>query len=183
MVELVEAEGWVIDEVMPRLSSSVFHTVLNRDHLQVSSFLNVIRVFKVALKDTSFTKEAISQGKLLVAHQEVEASVCNFFADTGYAHDVVRGHLLLRFKVCVTESLRVDYISFDSVNHGKPHTISRQNKIIPESVVQVLVVEAFILSVLGAFHRVVEHGAVTALLWLILVQRPSQDADAIINAV
>ena len=48
---------------------------------------------------------------------------------------------------------------------------------------QVLVVEAFILSVLGAFHRVVEHGAVTALLWLILVQRPSQDADAIINAV
>ena len=105
MVELVEAEGWVIDEVMPRLSSSVFHTVLNRDHLQVSSFLNVIRVFKVALKDTSFTKEAISQGKLLVAHQEVETSVGNFFADAGYAHDVVRGHLLLRFKVCVTESL------------------------------------------------------------------------------
>ena len=48
---------------------------------------------------------------------------------------------------------------------------------------QVLVVEAFILSLLGAFHRVVEHGAVTALLWLILIQRPSQDADAIINAV
>ena len=44
-------------------------------------------------------------------------------------------------------------------------------------------VQTFKFCVLGAFHRVVEHGAVTALLWLILVQRPSQDADAIINAV
>ena len=105
MVELIEAEGWVIDEVMPRLASSVFHTVLNGDHLQVSSFLNIVRVFEVALKDTTFTEEPISQGKLLVAHEEVEAGVGNFFADTSDAHDVVGGHLLLRFKVCVTESL------------------------------------------------------------------------------
>ena len=48
---------------------------------------------------------------------------------------------------------------------------------------QVLVVEAFILSLLGAFHRVVEHRAVTTLHGLILVQRPSQDANAIIDAV
>ena len=44
-------------------------------------------------------------------------------------------------------------------------------------------VEAFILCCLGAFHRVVEHRAVTTLHGLILVQRPSQDADAIVNAV
>ena len=90
---------------MPRLASSVFHTVLNGDHLQVSSFLNVVGVFEVALKDTTFTEEPISQSKLLVAHQEVEAGICNLFADTSDAHDVVGGHLLLRFKVCVTESL------------------------------------------------------------------------------
>ena len=44
-------------------------------------------------------------------------------------------------------------------------------------------VEAFKLRCLGAFYRVVEHGAVATLHGLILVQRPSQDADAIINAV
>lgn len=105
MVELIQAEGRVIDEVVPGLSSSMFHTVLDGDHLQISSFLNVARVFEVALKDTTFAKEPISQCELLVAHQEVEAGVRDFFADTGDAHDVVGGHLLLRFKVSVTESL------------------------------------------------------------------------------
>ena len=119
---------------MPGLSSSVFHTVLNGDHLQVSSFLYVVCVFEIALKDTTFSKEPIVHVELLVAHQEVEAGVCNFFAHTGDAHYVVRGHLLLRFEVCVTESLGVDHRAFNSVYHGKSHPISGQNKILPKAV-------------------------------------------------
>ena len=93
----------------------------------------------------------------------------------------MRCHFLLRLVVCEAEALRVDDHALDGVDHGQTDSVCGQHEVLPDSVVQVFVIRALILDILRSLDGIVEHRAVTALHWLIFVQRPGQDPNVAVN--
>lgn len=103
----------------------MLHTVLDSHHLQISVLRDIFRVFEVSFEDAFWAEKSVLIAQLFITDEQIDASIGNFLADAGDAHDVVTRHFLLLLKVSVTKALRVDDTALDSVDHGQADAIGR----------------------------------------------------------
>ena len=56
LVEFGQAEGGIVDQVMPRLPCCMLHAVFDSDHLQISVLLHIVSVLKFTFEDATLTE-------------------------------------------------------------------------------------------------------------------------------
>ena len=101
----------------------MFHTVLDRYHLEIAMFFSVFGMFEISHQDASFTEKRVCQLKFLVAEEQIKTSIGDLLAYTCNPHDVIRCHLLLCLKVSKAKAFRVDNGAFNCIDHSKTDAI------------------------------------------------------------
>ena len=93
-----------------------------------------------------------------------------------------RCHFFIGIDISIAETFLVDHLAFYGIDDGQAYTVGRQHEVVPQSVVQVLVIGRLELRIFRSLYWIVEHGTITSLLWFVLIERPSQYSNIAVNS-